>query len=215
MKRKGFTLIELLAVILILGVIALIAIPTVTNIITEAKKGASKNSASGIVNAVDNYVSLAQLTDKNIASGQYILDGTKLTLDGANYNLEYKGAKATGTLVIEDEKVVSACIKVNDFDVYYDGEKYLVENCESKKTLKETLSTLPTRKVNINGEVVNKVYGDKDARISMNNYVWYSGQLWQVLEVNDDNIKMVTAMPVTSITYGQTSDWNTLGLKNG
>ncbi|HPF83205.1 MAG TPA: prepilin-type N-terminal cleavage/methylation domain-containing protein, partial [Bacilli bacterium] len=33
MNKKGFTLIELLAVILVLGVIALIAIPIVTNMI--------------------------------------------------------------------------------------------------------------------------------------------------------------------------------------
>ena len=61
---KGFTLIELLAVILILWIIALIVIPTVTNIITEAKKEVSKDSVSGIVNAVDNYVSLASLQIK-------------------------------------------------------------------------------------------------------------------------------------------------------
>ena len=43
-NKKAFTLIELLAVILILGIIALIAIPTVNNIINESKKGAFKAS---------------------------------------------------------------------------------------------------------------------------------------------------------------------------
>ena len=47
--KKGFTLIELLAVILILGIIALIAIPTVTNMIEEAKKGALRSTAFTLV----------------------------------------------------------------------------------------------------------------------------------------------------------------------
>ena len=42
--KKGFTLIELLAVILILGIIALIAIPTVNNIIGEAKESNGNHS---------------------------------------------------------------------------------------------------------------------------------------------------------------------------
>ncbi|MEG3037028.1 MAG: prepilin-type N-terminal cleavage/methylation domain-containing protein, partial [Bacilli bacterium] len=37
MKKNAFTLIELLAVILILGIIALIAIPTITKILDESK----------------------------------------------------------------------------------------------------------------------------------------------------------------------------------
>ncbi|MEG1048680.1 MAG: prepilin-type N-terminal cleavage/methylation domain-containing protein, partial [Bacilli bacterium] len=36
MKKNAFTLIELLAVILILGIIALIAIPTITKILDES-----------------------------------------------------------------------------------------------------------------------------------------------------------------------------------
>jgi type IV pilus assembly protein PilA len=49
MKKRGFTLIELLAVILILGIITLIAVPTVTKIVDQAKKEAFKDSAYGII----------------------------------------------------------------------------------------------------------------------------------------------------------------------
>ncbi len=57
-KNKGFTLIELLAVILILGIIALIAIPTVNNILKESRTGAWKSTASQMTKAAENYYQL-------------------------------------------------------------------------------------------------------------------------------------------------------------
>ena len=49
MKNKGFTLIELLAVIIILGVIMLIAIPSVTRQISDSRKNAYVDTARQIV----------------------------------------------------------------------------------------------------------------------------------------------------------------------
>ena len=51
--KKGFTLIELLAVILILGIIALIAIPTVNKILSEAREGAFRTSSDNIINSIE------------------------------------------------------------------------------------------------------------------------------------------------------------------
>ena len=57
-KIKGFTLIELLAVIIILGVLMIIAIPSVSSYITNARKNAYittiKGYQSGISQKVNN-----------------------------------------------------------------------------------------------------------------------------------------------------------------
>jgi len=208
-KKEGFTLIELLAVIVILAVIALIATPIILGVIDNAKKDTAKNSVYGVIDALELTIARNMLKNNTIISGQYELNNKVLTIDDKEYTVSYNGKEGiNGTVVIEEQRIVSACLKIDKYSVYYDGENANIEECEGKQTLKEKVSYLPNKKVNINGKVVNKVYGDKSARTTMKNYVWYSGQLWQIIEVNDDTIKLVTSMPVTSIAYGETSDWN-------
>jgi len=55
-KRQGFTLIELLAVIIILGVLLLIAVPAVSRYIENSRKNAYINSIKGIVSAISTSV---------------------------------------------------------------------------------------------------------------------------------------------------------------
>ncbi|MDD6388743.1 MAG: prepilin-type N-terminal cleavage/methylation domain-containing protein [Bacilli bacterium] len=73
-NNKGFTLIELLAVILILGIIALIAIPTVNSILKESRTGAWKSTASQMTKAAENYFQLKQIKNQdyvvNFKTGQ-------------------------------------------------------------------------------------------------------------------------------------------------
>ena len=64
MKKNGFTLIELLAVIIILGVLMIIAVPAVTKYINDSRK--------------DSYVSVA----RNITGG------VRTQLHSGHYNMD-------------------------------------------------------------------------------------------------------------------------------
>ena len=59
LNKKGFTLIELLAVIIILGILMIIAIPSVTSYIQNSRKSAYVDTAVAYVDAVRNKVNEA------------------------------------------------------------------------------------------------------------------------------------------------------------
>ena len=52
-NKKGFTLVELLAVIVILGVLLLVAVPSVTTIQTKAKQNAADDQALMVLKAIE------------------------------------------------------------------------------------------------------------------------------------------------------------------
>ena len=60
-KNKAFTLIELLAVIIILGILMIIAIPSVTTYISNSRKSAYVNTAKEIVSGTRNLVNEGKL----------------------------------------------------------------------------------------------------------------------------------------------------------
>ena len=85
-KRKAFTLIELLAVIIVLAIIALIAMPIIFNVIENAKVKSLENSAYGVVDAVRlNYM-------ENLMNSE---DGT-VPLNGSVTDLTLSGEHPTG-----------------------------------------------------------------------------------------------------------------------
>ena len=55
-NKKGFTLIELLAVIIILGVLLLIAVPSVSKYITQSRMNTYGTNLTRLVDAVSNEV---------------------------------------------------------------------------------------------------------------------------------------------------------------
>ncbi len=57
MKKQGFTLVELLAVIVILGLIALVSVPAITGIIKNSKEELSASQIETIKMAAKNWAS--------------------------------------------------------------------------------------------------------------------------------------------------------------
>lgn len=124
MKRKnGFTLIELLAVILIIGIIALITTPLVLDTINESKKATKLVSASNYLKAAQNSIKVSNLNGKYVDSGIYeitpegniclgvnnptgcIGDLLELDIDGEIPNKGY--------VVVEEEEI-------KEIDIYFD-----------------------------------------------------------------------------------------------
>ena len=111
MKRNGFTLIELLAVILILGIIALIAIPTVTNVINEAKKGSFKSSVENLVKAAETECQLEQMKGESITSTYTFTNGK------VDKNLDIKGdLPKSGTIMVDSSCNVSIDVSNGTFN---------------------------------------------------------------------------------------------------
>ena len=62
MKKKGFTLIELLAVIVILGIIIVIAVPKVLDIINKSRGSATSSSIKLVKDAIKTQIASSDLT---------------------------------------------------------------------------------------------------------------------------------------------------------
>ena len=122
--KKGFTLIELLAVIVILAIISLIAIPTISKVVEKARLGGARVSAIGFENAIDNTVALNDLKTKNysLRPGIYILPLNKA------FDIRVKGKIPTGGWIEIDEKGVA------DYKVIID-DKYVVTKIDEKVTV--------------------------------------------------------------------------------
>lgn len=109
-KKNGFTLIELLAVIILLSIIALIAIPTVVILMENSKTSALKDSAQGLIRAAQYYNSNRKLKGDPIES--------TITFIGPNYQngnekLEFNGEHFEGVVNIDANNISLAIYNEN------------------------------------------------------------------------------------------------------
>lgn len=137
MKNKGFTLTELIASVVILGIIMLIAIPTVNNVMNDSKEELYSSQIKGIEDglrnwAVDHSLELPETNNQSIVLtlGQLKLGGyvdsnlenpktskcfgndTLLMITKYQQNYKYEVVENSGTEVNECQKSVSPVVSL-------------------------------------------------------------------------------------------------------
>ncbi|MDD3453821.1 MAG: type II secretion system protein [Bacilli bacterium] len=132
--KKGFTLIELLAVIVILAVIALISVPIILGIIEKSKKGATEDSAYGILEAANLYY--ATNSEAGVATSALINKSDNL--------LKYKGKIDNFTLSYNDEGKIAIVV----YNGKYCGYKYYNDTKITTGTVNNSLCYINDTAIN-------------------------------------------------------------------
>ena len=152
LNKKGFTLIELLAVIVILGILMLIAIPSVTKYIASSKQKTFKNTAQLLVDAVRNDVVTNQ-------TGSCYVDVTSVDLEKGNKNnLE---GYIIATMQTEGTYKYSVDIIDTKNDISLTAEKGVLEDdIEKTATGTATETTFSETTETVDGSTVNVITVD-------------------------------------------------------
>ena len=147
-REKGFTLIELLAVIIILGILMIIAIPSVTTYINNARKSAYIDTAKQLISSTRTFVnegkvpmydteatyyiptSCLKIENGNEAKtpyGEFTKAYVIVSYEGTNYKYYWKSVDETGTGIKSitpvdelDNDLIVSDLKESDID---DAEK--------------------------------------------------------------------------------------------
>ena len=188
-KVKGFTLVELLAVIVILAIILVIAVPKITDTIKNSKKASFESSAKTIAAQAEkkkmekeiledtgsiNCSDVVKLNDTDYGNCSITFDGNT-----AKVSLVGKG-KFEGLAIINGTKDNA---KAGDTKLpEYGKGTIFIKNLYDNEILRVTngLKKDNTSDANIRYEGANP-----------NNYVSFNDELWRIIGVFGNNIKLV------------------------
>ena len=181
-KKNGFTLVELVAILAVLGVIAILVLPGVKSNINNKKEKQYNNIVNVIENAAKSYYyqtsSGTKITLEELANNKYI--DPDITNPKTN-------EKMTGCVVVSKDngyntfKYIdeSSCEKL--LPGYGKGTKYIKELYKNEtERAKNGLKKDNTSDANIRYEGSNP-----------NNYVKFNDELWRIIGVFGDNIKLI------------------------
>ena len=194
MKKNAFTLVELIAVIVLLCIIVLISFPALTNVIKGGEEKNKEEALNTIYMAAENYLmaNYEKYFINNTGDTAYVyitdlINNNYLNADTINPNND------SG---FSNKDVVK--ITRNEDGTFKYELKYV-------KTLIETLLE-QYNESNTTGLVKDSTnpnlyyYTGTEEQVS-NNYLWYGGHQWRVLEfdTSENSVTLITQQPLTSI----------------
>ena len=141
-KNKGFTLIELLAVIIIISVIAVVAVPKILDVIENSKKQTSIESGQLYARAVNQNMTFSDLDSSKYKS--FFKSGKSVYSVKELSSVTVKNKPKSGSVTINDKRVVGANLCINEYNVIYNNGKWSAEKSDKcSTTITIDPSTLP------------------------------------------------------------------------
>ncbi len=195
MDKKAFTLIELLAVIVILGILALIVTPILINVVKDSNEKSYKLSADGYISAVNDYILSNQLDGKKVENGKYNIKNLDVKISGK--------APSKGSVEIYDEKVSSAQLLFDTYLVKYDGKKVTLteKGCEKEATVNLVIGEKEYDNVaKVAKDDIETEFNISDDISDMTNIVCNNGV---TISMNDNTLKLSDVYKDTNCTMSR------------
>ena len=196
-KKNAFTLIELLAVIVILAVILVIAIPRILDVIETSKKDSFKNAAQLIADSAEK----KKVSDKLLGKDEEITCKDVAKINDEDY----------ASCIISFDSEGNAKVSITGKGKF-DGLKITngtKENAEVKEITKPTYGMKAveyiTNLLEYDGEGLKKDNTpDQNIRYhgsNPNNYVSFNNELWRIIGVFGNNIKLVRSETLGKLSW--------------
>lgn len=129
----GFTLIELLAVVIIIGLLAILITPKVQSSIKDSKKSTYEISLHALEREADNFYLLKKSENETFTGCTYDFTTNTNTCNG----FEFKGEKPkSGTITVASNGVVSYALNFGEYCYMNYGQSELIVNDYNQETCK-------------------------------------------------------------------------------
>ena len=192
MDKKAFTLIELLAVIVILGILALIVTPILINVVKDSNEKSYKLSADGYISAVNDYILSNQLDGKKVENGKYNIKNLDVKISGK--------APSKGSVEIYDEKINNAQLCYDTYLLKYDGKEVTLteKGCEKEATVNLVIGE--KKYDNVIKDDIETEFNISDDISDMTNIVCNNGA---TISMNDNILKLSDVYKDTNCTMSR------------
>ena len=111
-NNKGFTLVETIAVIIILGVVLSIAVPSITNVVKSTNKNRMISDAETFISEVKEYVE-SDTIGNTPSDNKYKLKNIKSKLSKSPYGKEYE--EDSYVIKIVDNNSYTVCLTDGEY----------------------------------------------------------------------------------------------------
>lgn len=146
MKNKGFTLIEMLAVVIIIGIISIIAIPSVSKYIEESRKSAYVKTIKDTLASLGSNIGKRKLKEINRDTTYYI----------PNECIKNENGIAKSPYDEFDKAYIVAGFEGNNYSVYWFGRDKSGKGIDKLKKINEI--TEEDIKSDVSKESIDTIY---------------------------------------------------------